>query len=679
MTVFFCLLWLVNCGSFLEGISCQLNSDCQEGFFCSKEETAKNGFCLPRKNEVIIGSEKTIVEKREPENFPEEVKLDNWEKIQEEPVKEPAADKAEIITEPANEEIISEDAGGQIEAKPEIVTEVEPEIVIEEPQTEVATEKEAEVDPCPKIGLPCQTGKPGVCQNGIYRCHAQKEFCEQNLQPGAEICDDLDNNCDGQIDEGLPNCCQAGQSRTCGAVAPKGECKKGTQFCDQNRKWSACVGEVGPIAEICDGKDNNCDGRVDEDLSDCCLPGSTASCGTVAPKGECKEGTKTCDQNRKWGFCLGEIKPTTEICDGKDNNCDGQVDENLTQDCYTGPSGTFNVGLCKGGKKTCRNGIWQACVNEVKPQTEICDGLDNNCNGQIDEGFDLLNDVNNCGKCNRKCTSGPNSQTTCSSGTCGYKCQKGWLNIVKGVTSTNPVDGCPCEQGVGVEICDGKDNDCDGVIDNNCAKTELVYGPNQATCANNLLPDLSGNNRNGELREGAFCTNGILDLTQRGYIFVNNASGLSPTSSQITLMFWFKIPTPPIQYMEMFFWRFPYAPSCYSIFIGSNAGVRCVCEDTGQSNVDSKSFAPFNQWTHIAYSIDGPLKNLYFNGKQEASRSDNNPACSTFQSYITDFNWHPNTVATGRHSGYFKYIIYSGRYYSEQQVNLVYQIQKDSF
>lgn len=54
--------------------------------------------------------------------------------------------------------------------------------------------------------------------------------------------------------------------------------------------------------------------------------------------------------------------------------------------CYTGPAGTQGVGICRGGTQTCIDLLWGACENEVTPQWETCNGMDDNCNWHVDEG-----------------------------------------------------------------------------------------------------------------------------------------------------------------------------------------------------------------------------------------------------------------------------------------------------
>jgi len=78
----------------------------------------------------------------------------------------------------------------------------------------------------------------------------------------------------------------------------------------------------------------------------------------------------------------------------------GPCDPGATQACYTGQDATEDVGPCKGGTRTCEStGTWSKCVGEIVPAQELCtDGVDNNCNGSIDEDEDRDGDgVTTCG------------------------------------------------------------------------------------------------------------------------------------------------------------------------------------------------------------------------------------------------------------------------------------------
>jgi hypothetical protein len=120
---------------------------------------------------------------------------------------------------------------------------------------------------------------------------------------------------------------------------------------------------------------------------------------------------------------------------------------------------------------------------------EICDGLDNDCNGVVDDGFDFQTDVNNCGGCNRQCAF-PFATASCVSGVCT---QGACLPDFYDRDPTIP--GCETEcikTNGGVEICDGLDNDCDGVVDDNLQAATITC-LTQGVCAG-VHPTCQGQN-----------------------------------------------------------------------------------------------------------------------------------------------------------------------------------------
>jgi hypothetical protein len=158
----------------------------------------------------------------------------------------------------------------------------------------------------------------------------------------------------------------------------------GTQTCDENGEWGVCW----PPAETCNGVDDDCDNIIDNADEGCdCVDNSTQSCGS--DEGECVAGVQACVAGQ-WGDCGGAnmVLPSDEICDQLDNDCNGITDDTDGAGCEceageTQPCGT-NVGACTTGVTNCENGFWGVC-DGVGPVAEVCNSVDDDCNGALDD------------------------------------------------------------------------------------------------------------------------------------------------------------------------------------------------------------------------------------------------------------------------------------------------------
>lgn len=136
--------------------------------------------------------------------------------------------------------------------------------------------------------------------------------------PQEEVCNGKDDNCDGQIDEGLDIEC---------ATA----CGKGVIAC-VNGKYQPCnARQPGPVDIPCNGIDDDCDGTVDNIDVQPCYPGNVQH-DLAHPYSECRFGIKTvkCLSNgAPVVSCTGWVGPTAEVCNGKDDDCNGEIDDGL--------------------------------------------------------------------------------------------------------------------------------------------------------------------------------------------------------------------------------------------------------------------------------------------------------------------------------------------------------------
>jgi hypothetical protein len=354
----------------------------------------------------------------------------------------------------------------------------------------------------------------GACFPGYIDLNADPaDGCEYFCIPtagGVEQCDGVDNDCDGDkdedfdVDDDVLNCGSCGNvcsllhaTPVCvGGMCEVDECDPG--FVDVNPLVPGCELFCTPTgAESCNGADDDCDGMIDEGN-----PGGGAACGSSI--GECSEGITTCSFGTL--FCVGEVTDKAEICNNKDDDCDTFVDETFSPDTNPlacGPtcevcSFLHAIPECTSGVCTqgdCTFGFHDidaapGCEYEcIVTGPEVCDNVDNDCNGTVDDGFDLSDDIDNCGTCGNTC-SYPHATPLCVAGGCVMgTCDANFYDI-----DLDPDTGCEytCFD-TGAETCDLTDNDCDGDIDEGDPGGGVACGTDEGECTFGTSACVGGN------------------------------------------------------------------------------------------------------------------------------------------------------------------------------------------
>jgi hypothetical protein len=373
-------------------------------------------------------------------------------------------------------------------------------------------------DICVPEGGTCACTQPFVDAHASRGCRQQNQFgtclgeatCEATgspaecdaQQPAAEVCNELDDDCDGDTDEEASGCTTwfqdsdgdkygLGTVGTCSCTTPEGG-----NWIAQGGDCNELVTAINPgAAEACNGADDNCDGATDEPGATSCKPhfvdGDEDGWG-VAGQSEClcagSPGFSPSD-----GDCddaVGAVNPDAdEECDGIDNDCDDKTDEEdaigckpyfLDQDgdsfgltekvkCLCGPTGVY---------LTTKPGDCNDTADKVSPQgIEVCNGIDDNCNNKTDEGEGIS-----------MCPSIANGTAGCvpydpGPSPCGLAaccvltgCNSGWSDA-----DGDPSNGCECAAG----SLEAAGQTCQSSLE----MGNLLDDGKQAEVTDNIVPD----------------------------------------------------------------------------------------------------------------------------------------------------------------------------------------------
>jgi len=309
----------------------------------------------------------------------------------------------------------------------------------------------------------------GACGAGEVVCAPDQASATCSTNPDGthsqalayEDCNGEDDDCDGATDE--PDDLDAGHA----GCSAEGVCRFGVPVtCEQGDAaagiepgWRCDYDGVAGWHEVerCDGVDDDCDGATDEGYALARDDGEALVLGAACGDGECQGGRVVCASDGDGAACSSDLEGGRELCDGVDNDCNGDTDEGVTFDDWA--SGPVEVGgactgrgACAAGVVECGPGLAAVCStfaggSASQARAETCNALDDDCDGLTDEGMSYLGiAIGEVCDGRGECGAGRVECTNAGVATC----------------STNP-NGSASQ--VAIEVCNGKDDDCDGTVD----------------------------------------------------------------------------------------------------------------------------------------------------------------------------------------------------------------------
>jgi hypothetical protein len=363
-----------------------------------------------------------------------------------------------------------------------------------------------EVDGCDEIDIDCDdkvdedrvplptTCGAGACQgSGESRCTDEGVVnnCATGEQTGSDDdCNGRDDDCDGVIDDGYqakPSTCMRDGCSATGMI----QCVGGIVVDD-------CSAPTRALSDsTCDGLDDDCDGRVDEDFA-----AQSTACGA----GACVAGGQTrCDGGRVVDSCVaGGGMGADDDCDNVDDDCDGLPDDGfvaIASNCGAGACRATGRISCLGGQRV------DSCTGSLPGGSDTtCDGIDDDCNGEVDEDFRGASRSCGRGACLRmaadRCVNGQ-VESACAPGSgaatdatcngidddCSGEADEDFSERAAqcGVGACQRAGAVRCLGGDETDSCTpgaatGSDNDCDGVDDDCDGSVDEAYVATRTTC-----------------------------------------------------------------------------------------------------------------------------------------------------------------------------------------------------